>query len=165
MIVSFTLADKKSVVSLYRSVTGELQRQGIRQWDWFYPNGVVVGSDIRRSSLFGVKAEDRVIAAVVIDDLQSPKYAPLPWSDGEGSAACIHRLAVHPQHQGNGLGKRLLQFAEDTVREQGHSSIRLDVYTGNPGAVHMYRRAGYREIGEIRFPLRPLPYLCFEKLL
>ncbi|CAG7644359.1 hypothetical protein PAESOLCIP111_04677 [Paenibacillus solanacearum] len=165
MIDVFTLADKKSVMALYRSVSGELQRQGIRQWDWLYPNGFVIGADLRRGSLFGVKASGLAIAAVALDDRQSAKYAPLPWSDRHGSAACIHRLAVHPQHQGNGLGKRLLHFAEDTAQERGYSSIRLDVYAGNPGAVRMYQRAGYREIGEIRFPLRPLPYLCYEKLL
>lgn len=164
-IEALSTADKKSVMSLYRSVTKDLQRQGIHQWDFFYPNGIIIGSDLRHHHLFGFKADGRVVGAVVLDNRQSPKYAQLPWSDRQGKAACIHRLAVHPQDQGKGLGKRLLQFAEDLARQQGNTSIRLDVYTGNPGAVTMYRRAGYRHIGELRFPFRRLPYLCFEKLL
>jgi ribosomal protein S18 acetylase RimI-like enzyme len=157
--------DKKGVLSLFRSVTQDLQRQGILQWDWFYPNGIVIGSDLRNKNLFGLKMDGQVIAAVVLDSKQSSKYAVLQWSDIQGQSACIHRLAVHPEYQGHGLGKQLLQFAESLARQQGNSSIRLDVYTGNPGAVSMYNRAGYRQVGEIVFPFRKVPYMCFEKLL
>jgi ribosomal protein S18 acetylase RimI-like enzyme len=157
--------DKKGVMSLFRSVTQDLQRQGIQQWDRFYPNVIVIGDDLRNKNLFALAMDDQVVAAVVLDTKQSPKYAALKWSDVRGNPACIHRLAVRPEYQGKGLGKQLLQFAEDHARKQGNTSIRLDVYTGNPGAVTMYNRAGYRQVGEVKFPFRKVPYMCFEKLL
>jgi ribosomal protein S18 acetylase RimI-like enzyme len=156
--------DKKGVMSLFRSVTQDLQRQGIHQWDWFYPNGIVIGSDLRNKNLYGLKMDDQVIAAVVLDTKQSSKYAALKWSDIQGKPACIHRLAVRPEYQGKGLGKQLLQFTENLARRQGNSSIRLDVYTGNLSAVSMYSRAGYQQVGELLFPFRKAPYMCFEKL-
>jgi ribosomal protein S18 acetylase RimI-like enzyme len=164
-IMKLDSKNKKEVMSLFRSVTQDLQRQGIRQWDWFYPNGIVIGSDLRNKSLYGLIIDDHVVAAVVLDTKQSSKYAALKWGDKQEKPACIHRLAVRPEYQGKGLGKQLLQFAEDLARQQGRTSIRLDVFTGNPSAVSMYSRAGYQQVGEVLFPFRQVPYMCFEKLL
>jgi ribosomal protein S18 acetylase RimI-like enzyme len=157
--------DKRGIMSLYQSVTQDLRRKGIRQWDWFYPNGIVIGSDLRNKNLFGLCMDDQVVAAIVIDSRQSSRYAGLAWGDTQGKAACIHRLAVLPEYQGRGLGRLMLQFAESLAREQGKSSIRLDVFTGNAGAVSMYGKAGYRQVGQIQFPFRKVPYMGYEKLL
>ncbi|NRF90172.1 GNAT family N-acetyltransferase [Paenibacillus frigoriresistens] len=157
--------DKSGVMSLFRSVTQDLKRKGIHQWDRFYPNGIVIGRDLRNKNLFGISMDAQIVAVVVLDTKQSAKYSALQWSDTQGKSACIHRLAVHPEYQGRGLGKQLLQFAENLAGQQGNSSIRLDVYTGNRGALSMYSRAGYHQVGEIKFPFREVPYMCFEKIL
>jgi ribosomal protein S18 acetylase RimI-like enzyme len=135
------------------------------QWDRFYPNRFVISGDVKRGAVFGIRDGVKVIGAVVVDRRQSGRYDGLPWCDRIGDPACIHRLAVHPAYQGQGLGKRLLQFAEEQARSAGGTSIRLDVFTGNPAAVGMYRRAGYAEVGAIRYPMRKAPYLCFGKPL
>ncbi|REE77721.1 ribosomal protein S18 acetylase RimI-like enzyme [Paenibacillus taihuensis] len=164
-IVRLTKQDRKDLVQLYREITLSLSQAGIRQWDRFYPNRFVIEQDLKRGTVYGIRGGQRIIGAVVVDSQQSGKYARLIWNDRTGKPSCIHRLAVHPDYQGQGIGKRLLQFAEEHAREAGSSSIRLDVFTGNPGAVGMYRRAGYVEVGTIKFPMRKVPYLCFEKLL
>ncbi|KIL42039.1 GCN5 family acetyltransferase [Gordoniibacillus kamchatkensis] len=164
-IVRLSKEDGKSLRALYKTVTADLEQAGVHQWDRWYPNRFVIGGDVKRGAAFGIRDGGRIVAAVVVDRRQSANYGGLPWSDGTGDPLCIHRLAVHPEYQGRGIGKKLLQFAEDRVRREGGTSIRLDVYTGNPGAVQLYRRAGYAEVGAIRFPMRPEPYLCFEKLL
>jgi ribosomal protein S18 acetylase RimI-like enzyme len=164
-IIRLAKKEEKSLAALYRTVTKSLQAQGIRQWDWVYPNRFVVRGDINRGTVYGILDRGRVIGAVVVDDRQSRSYSSLLWTDTAGSPACIHRLAVHPSYQGQGIGKKLLQFAERLAQEEGRTSIRLDVYTGNPGAVCMYRKAGYADVGEIRYPMRESPYLVLERLL
>ncbi|WP_312876221.1 GNAT family N-acetyltransferase [Paenibacillus alginolyticus] len=106
-----------------------------------------------------------MIAAVVVDEKQSSRYESLNWGDRQWKPACIHRLAVHPEFQGRGLGKALLQFAEQQAFDQTCTSICLDVFSANDTAVRMYERAGYDRIGTIRFPFRQAPYYCFEKIL
>ena len=164
-IVRLSAVHCKGLLSLYRTVTAHLRDSGIHQWDWFYPNGFVIQGDIRRGAAYGILDGNQIIGAMAVDDRQSDQYHGLPWSDPFELPACIHRLAVHPAHQGQGHGKRLLCFAEEEARLNGATSIRLDVFSGNAGAVQMYLRAGYAEVGTIRFPMRRAPYICMEKLL
>lgn len=157
--------DKKELIRLFRTVAAELNRNGIKQWDRFYPNGFLIRSDLSEGNVYGIREEGKIVAAVTVDRKWSKKYDGAEWTDIGGTPCCIHRLAVHPSLQGQGLGKRLLQFAEHLIRETGGTSIRLDVYSGNPHAAGMYERAGYRRTGDIRYPMRKLPYWCMEKCL
>jgi ribosomal protein S18 acetylase RimI-like enzyme len=58
-----------------------------------------------------------------------------------------------------------MEFAELYATRSGYASVRLDAYTGNPRSVNLYRRRGYREVGQIRFPRRELPFWCFELIV
>jgi len=58
-----------------------------------------------------------------------------------------------------------LLFAEKRAADNGYSSIRLDAYSGNAIALQLYERNGYRKRGEVFFPRRELPFICYEKLL
>ncbi|MBO0962785.1 GNAT family N-acetyltransferase [Neobacillus sp. MM2021_6] len=155
----------KAVTQLYTDITADLRRKGIKQWDRLYPNRFIIKTDIKNGHLFGLSADKKILGAVVVDTNESKKYQELKWEDEDGRPLLIHRLAVHPDYQGKGYGKQLLQFAEDYAHRNGYSSIRLDVFSLNSGAVKMYERAGYQERGMIRFPFRAAPYLCFEKII
>jgi ribosomal protein S18 acetylase RimI-like enzyme len=155
----------KEVKEFYTEVIADLRRKGVYQWDRFYPNSLIISADIRKGSLFGMLNGNKLIGVVVIDTNESKKYRTIKWSDEKGRPVIIHRLAVHPQYQGKGYGKGLLQFAEKHALETGYSSIRLDVFSQNAGALKMYNRAGYEERGIIRFPFRKVPYKCLEKFL
>lgn len=164
-IVKLVPEDKRRLLKLYRTVTADLRKDGVKQWDLIYPNGFVVKKDLLRGAAYGIRDGGRIVAAVVVDREMSDLYGPLDWEDREGTPACILRLAVHPELQGRGLGRRLLAFAENEAREIGGTSIRLDVFSGNPGAVSLYGKNGYREVGRVRYPMRKLPFLCMEKRL
>ncbi|MFJ5715296.1 GNAT family N-acetyltransferase [Neobacillus sp. NPDC093127] len=159
------LNELKEVNQFYAEITANLRIKGVNQWDRFYPNRFVIKADIKKGNLFGIQADKQVVGAVALDTNESKKYRDLLWEDVNGSPLIIHRLAVHPQYQGKGFGKKLLQFAEDYALTNGHTSIRLDVFSDNPGALTMYERAGFQERGIIRFPFRKVPYICFEKIL
>ena len=66
------------------------------------------------------------------------------------SVAAIETLDVRPSERGKGIGVRLLQAAEEQVRQHpGIRRIRLEVSTGNETALALYRKAGYRVTGRL----------------
>ena len=139
-----------------------LDAQGIHQWDDVYPTRETIAADVSRGALYVLEDDDgNVVAGVTLDERQSPEYASLAWSGGE-PALVVHRLCVDPQLQGRGYAHRLMEFAEVHAARSGYASVRLDAYTANQRSVDLYRRRGYREVGQVYFPRRTMPFWCFE---
>ena len=61
--------------------------------------------------------------------------------------ACLETIGVLPACRGTGVGKRLLQAAEEWMVTKGITSFRLEVSSGNDAAISMYEKAGYRITG------------------
>ena len=57
-------------------------------------------------------------------------------------------LSVHETFQGLGIGTLLIRNLEERVRERGVRAVRLTVEHDNPRAAALYRRLGYREVGD-----------------
>jgi ribosomal protein S18 acetylase RimI-like enzyme len=62
-----------------------------------------------------------------------------------GDSLHVANVAVHPSAQGTGLGRRLMEFAEEQARQRGLA--RLDLYTNEVMTENqaIYARLGYRE--------------------
>ena len=56
----------------------------------------------------------------------------------------IHGLAVAPEHQGRGIGRRLLRAAIDEARARGARRLTLRVLGHNLPARGLYEAAGFR---------------------
>jgi ribosomal-protein-alanine acetyltransferase len=61
--------------------------------------------------------------------------------------ARIYSLAVDPAARGLGLGRDLVEAAEDAAKDQECSEIRLEVRKDNEEAIGLYESLGYRRFG------------------
>jgi ribosomal protein S18 acetylase RimI-like enzyme len=59
----------------------------------------------------------------------------------------INRLAVAPEHQGCGYGARLVQAAEDLLREQGMRVIAALIHGDNETSLRLFQHLGYTDSG------------------
>lgn len=138
---------------------------GSSPWDEIYPTQESLEKDAESGFLYVIRSEGNCIASACLNEIQPACYDDAPWQDHAGRALIFHRLCVHPDWQGHGLGNRFISFADHLAAEQGFSSIRLDAYTGTPPVIALYERNGYRKIGyALHFPRRPLPFECMEKV-
>jgi ribosomal protein S18 acetylase RimI-like enzyme len=58
--------------------------------------------------------------------------------------AHVDHLAVAAEAEGKGVGRTLLEHAEQWARERGCREVVLDVFASNTGAIAFYERCGYR---------------------
>ena len=61
----------------------------------------------------------------------------------------IHVLCVWPEWRGRGIGRKLLAFAERRILREG-PNVFLCVSSFNKGAQRLYKRLGYRKVGELK---------------
>lgn len=157
--------DIPSILELLQACALDMNTRGIHQWDEFYPNREVVESDVENESIFMVKAGQEIAGVITFDQNQSEEYKTIAWRYNEPGILVIHRLAVRPKHQKQGIAQKLMDYATECgVRENCHS-IRLDTYSGNEQAVNFYKRRGFDLCGEVFFPRRELPFYCMEMKL
>jgi len=72
-------------------------------------------------------------------------------------------MAVAPDLQRQGLGRRCLAEAEELARAWPSDAIRLDAYDAAAGAGGFYAECGYREVGRVTY--RTVPLIYYEKLV
>ncbi|MCA1029770.1 GNAT family N-acetyltransferase [Bacillus timonensis] len=60
----------------------------------------------------------------------------------------IAKLMTHPQFRRHGIGRKLMDMAEESARKEGRTLIVLDTREGDPSN-HLYRNLGYIQAGRI----------------
>src|SRR5690606_17293017 len=82
------------------------------------------------------------------------------------TVARLYSIAVALRHSGSGIGKKLLEAAEQAACERGRMVLRLEVREENERARRFYEKAGYRRIGrKEKYYQDGAAALRFEKLL
>ena len=75
----------------------------------------------------------------------------------------IKRMYVRPEARGRGLGAAILGVLEQQAVERGFRVVRLETGPLQPEALHLYERAGYREIPCFGAYAMGAASRCFER--
>lgn len=138
-----------------------MRANGVEQWDEIYPNPEVLSADIEAGTLHILPADGGPAASIVLNEHQDKEYEDGCWRYTEGKFLVIHRLCVAPLHQGRGVAKRMMRYAEELARKNGYSAIRLDAFSQNPISLRLYQGLGFQKAGTITF--RKGLFYLFEK--
>lgn len=82
------------------------------------------------------------IYLLLTDDSEILAYGMLRGWD-EGYSIPSLGIAVRPDKQGLGLGRRLMEALHHAAAERGASRVRLRVHPQNDAAIKLYRSIGY----------------------
>jgi ribosomal protein S18 acetylase RimI-like enzyme len=72
----------------------------------------------------------------------------------EGHRGWINYLAVVPEHQGHGCGKKLVQKAIEELKKIGCQKINLQVRKNNTQVIDFYKHLGFKEDNVISLGMR-----------
>lgn len=90
-------------------------------------------------------------------------------TENDTALAYLGMLSVAPDLQSAGLGRRLLDAAEDCAQAQGIAAMEMTVIDSRESLIAWYERRGYAQTGETRlFPVLrdpPITFVVLEKSL
>lgn len=166
MIRRAKILEIPEILSLTRACAADMISRGIYQWDDQYPSESIFRKDIDLKRLFISINEEELIGVIALCEEKDPEYGGVNWITPDGNNLYVHRLAIHPDHQGLGYARELMDFAEHFGREKGYVSIRLDTFSQNPRNQRFYELRGYSRLDEIFLPKQsPDPFYCYELCL
>ncbi len=117
---------------------------------------------MRNSSVYIARHEGGPIATLTLATKK-------PWAIDKKFFALSERplyltaMAVHPDVQRRGIGRRCLEEARRIALDWPADAIRLDAYDTTAGAGEFYRKCGFREVGRATY--RGAPLIYYEMLL
>ncbi|WP_353949071.1 GNAT family N-acetyltransferase [Sporolactobacillus sp. Y61] len=161
MIRKAHINEIQAIMSIIRHVVRDMQSRRIDQWDNTYPDKEVIMNDQAAGTLYVYEDDSCLKGVIVLNEDQPEEYRVVDWTFRSGKQLVIHRLCVSPQYQGQGIATQLMGFAEEYGRRAGYDSIRLDTFTKNSFACHLYEKLGYKKTGRVQF--RKGNFYCFEK--
>ena len=166
MIRKATTTDIDVILDITKACANHMISKGIFQWNESYPNRSAFENDVIREELFVIEIDQLIVGCIVISNLMDEEYIPIEWLTPSLNNAYIHRLAIHPNHQGKGLAIKLMDFAENFAAENGYYSIRLDTFSQNLKNQNFYEQRGYKRLGNIFFlEQSEFPFYCYELIL
>lgn len=112
----------------------EAQKAAREQFEVLLPEGLMTPANLLKMA---EKADGTVVGYVWIN---------LDYRPGTNSGAYIYDIEIHEEFRGQGLGRALLQAAEETARDHGVLKMGLNVFGQNAVARKLYESSGYETV-------------------
>lgn len=85
------------------------------------------------------EAVGKVVGAVALAILPNLSHHAMPWAQ-------LENLVVDEAHRGQGVGRALMQWCEDTARAEGCYKLQFQSRNHRRASHRFYRRLGYRAL-------------------
>jgi ribosomal protein S18 acetylase RimI-like enzyme len=142
-IIPATLTDVPELTALINlSYRGESSKKG-----WTTEANLIDGQRIDNESLTEQMEDPNAVVLKNTDE--TGKITGCVYLQKRGDKLYLGMLTVSPLLQTNGLGRQLLQAAEDYTRSINYHTITMTVITTRTELVSWYERRGYQKNGEV----------------
>jgi ribosomal protein S18 acetylase RimI-like enzyme len=147
---NFRIATKEDIPSLMQIINkayrGDAARQG-----WTHEADLIDG--MIRTDASALEDIMKSPGAVMLKCIGEDQLVGCVYLHKQGAQLYLGMLTVDPAIQGKGIGKQLLQAAEDHARKQNCNSIIMTVISVRKELIEWYERNGYVSTGESKpFP-------------
>ena len=160
MRISFDIAgagDASTIAALRNAVSLHLtSRYGKGSWTRCVSERAVV-FDMKTGTVWVARQRNKVIATFRLST-RKPWAIDTKYFSASEKPLYLTTMAVHPEWQRKGIGRRCLEKARSIAASQSREVIRLDAHDAEAGAGEFYRKCGFQEVGRTKYRNTPLIY-------
>ncbi|GAA0323919.1 GNAT family N-acetyltransferase [Bacillus carboniphilus] len=135
--------DLQIVLDLVVNAAEWLQSKNTTQWEYYLTNLEENTPEIFDSihNTYILMKDNIPVASVTLETSPNEWDRDI-WGDeaNEEGVIYLHRLVVHRNYAGVGLGTKLLEWSERFCAEKGNKAIRFDCLASNKGLNDFYQR-------------------------
>ena len=160
------ITDLDRIMEITKACAIDLISNNIFQWNENYPSKEAFKKDIEKKTLYVFKNKLQITGCISICADKDEEYEDVEWITKDFKNLYLHRLAVHPECQKKGIGRSLMDFAEEYAKLNGFKSVRLDTFSQNQRNNKFYKSRQYVQLGDVFFPMQSkFPFHCYEKII
>lgn len=137
----------RPITSADNAAIAEIIRDNLRAFHLDIPGTAYFDPELDcLSSYYNAFPDKRGYFIVTADDGTVIGGVGIAEFTGFDNCAEIQKLYLADPAKGKGLGKKLMQTAEDFARAYGYSALYLETHTNLEAAIGLYERLGFRQI-------------------
>ena len=116
-----------------------------------YPTREDAVNGIKDQTLYVASINDKIVGSIILSHKPEPAYSNVTWQKelSYSNVLVIYTFAVHPKYLNQGIGKKLINFAQEHAINNNVEALRLDVYEGNLPAIKLYEKSGFKYIDTV----------------
>jgi len=142
--------DIDELENLYNTINDYLA-EGVNYPGWIkdiYPIRQNAIDGIKSNNLYVAKQNGEIIGSIILNHEPETAYYNVKWKieSDYSNIIVIHTFVIHPAFMKLGIGKALMDFANEYSIQSNIKSIRLDVYEKNVPAINLYEKCGFQYI-------------------
>jgi len=163
LIISAATADDAAAIAALRTAAAESLTREFGKGHWssvVFEKGVLRMLD--EPGVFVLKDGAALLATFRLGT-RKPWAIDTAYFTNAAKPLYLTEMAVQPDRQKQGIGRRAVHEASRIAREWPSDAIRLDAYDAPAGAGGFYARCGYREVGRVSY--RNVPLIYYELVL
>lgn len=161
-----TSHDIDDIEELYNVLNDALEK-GVNYPGWkkgVYPIRDDAEQGIENGTLYVAVLKDNIVGTIILNHEPEEAYKEIKWGFefDYSDVFVVHTFLVHPEYKQRGVGKQLMDFAEQYAKDTKIKSIRLDVYEGNLPAIQLYKKCGFQYKGNVDLGLEAIGLKWFQ---
>lgn len=135
-----------------------------------YPVRENAEDGVANKTLYVARENGKIVGTVILNHEPEAAYHTAAWGmeADYNDVFVVHTFAVAPTHSGRGIGKSLLDFAQQLAERTNIKAIRLDVFEKNAPAISLYEKCGFRYVDTVDLGLSNFGldwFRLYEKIL
>src|SRR5690606_35039465 len=117
MIRKGTNEDIDTILEITKACAIDMISKNIQQWNSKYPNRSAFENDVARNELYVLEEAKKIIGCLVLSTKMDAEYETIDWLTPNSNNLYVHRVAIHPDYQGKGWARKLMNFAENMANK------------------------------------------------
>src|SRR5699024_10873330 len=132
--------DLPYILKIKEKVVPIMRASGNDQWSDKYPDGEKFREDLEDGSLYVCEENDRIKSFSVVNNKHTYQYDNIPWELTRAESRALHRMAVDPEFQGQGIASRMMKSIEALLIAEGIKGIHTDTSLENKKMQYQFEK-------------------------
>ncbi len=141
--------DVPYIMEIIKKVIPRMHAAGNYQWDEYYPTDATFKKDIKNGTLYVYEEGNEIYGCIVADDNHAFAYDDIPWELARMDCLALHRLAVDPTFQGQGIAQKILSGIIEIGQEKSYLGIHTDTSQENKPMQRLFQKLGFEYKGHL----------------
>lgn len=161
--------DLPEILEIIDAARQLLQKNKVPQWqNGEGPNKLQLEQDIRDQQCYLLIVAQQIAGLGIISTDKEAPYEQITngrWLETTGDYAVLHRVALAPTYQGQGLALILMNFLITVARLKDYLDIRIDTHPQNIAMQQLIKKAGFLYRGDILLPVPDGERVAYQLIL